>query len=112
MTMASDRASASFSGVRPNFLANSPALGNMAPLMRSFCRRSMMMTSASRMPSAMSWHTRTPMSRRSPGTRVRGPTARISGTPRVVSAWMSERATRECTMSPTMATVSWVKSRL
>ena len=37
---------------------------------------------------------------------------RISGTPKVVSAWMSLRATRECTMSPTMATVSCVKSRL
>ena len=32
------------------------------------------------------------------------------GTPSVVSAWMSERATRECTMSPTMATVRFVKS--
>ncbi len=60
----------------------------------------------------MSWHTRTPISRRSPGTSVLGPTARISGTPSVVSAWMSERATRECTMSPTMATVSSLKDFL
>ena len=43
---------------------------------------------------------------------VRGPTARTSGTPSVVRAWMSERATRECTMSPTIATVSCEKSRL
>jgi hypothetical protein len=60
----------------------------------------------------MSWHTRTPISRRSPGTKVFGPTARTSGTPSVVSAWMSERATREWTMSPTMATVRLVKSFL
>src|SRR5574343_834810 len=84
----------------------------MPPLMRSFCKRSMMMTSAPRMPSAMSLQTRTPMSFRSPGTRVLGPTARMSGTPRVVRAWMSERATRLCTMSPTMATRSCVNSFL
>ena len=56
--------------------------------------------------------TRTPISRRSPGTRVLGPTARISAAPSVVSAWMSLRATRECTMSPTTATVSSLNSRL
>jgi hypothetical protein len=44
-------------------LKNSPALGSIAPDMRSFCRRSMMITSAPRMPSAMSWQTRTPISR-------------------------------------------------
>ena len=60
----------------------------------------------------MSWQTRTPISFRSPGTSVFGPTARISGAPSVVSAWMSERATREWTMSPTIATVSLVKSFL
>ena len=76
-------------------MKNSPALGSIAPLMRSFCSLSMMITSAPRMPSAMSWHTRTPISFRSPGTSVFGPTARTSGTPSVVSAWMSERATRE-----------------
>jgi hypothetical protein len=112
MTMQSGLASASFSGVRPKLLKNSPALGSMAPLMRSFCSRSMMMTSAPRMPSAMSWHTRTPIAARSPGTSVLGPTARISGTPSVVSAWMSLRATRLCTMSPTMATVRLLKSFL
>ena len=37
---------------------------------------------------------------------------RTSGTPSVVSAWMSERATRECTMSPTIATVRLAKSFL
>ena len=80
--------------------------------MRSFCSLSMMITSASRMPSAMSWQTRTPISRMSPGTSVRGPTTRTSGTPRMLSAWMSERATREWTMSPTIATESREKSRL
>ena len=30
------------------------------------------------------------------GTSVFGPTTRISGQPSVVSAWMCERATREC----------------
>ena len=53
-----------------------------------------------------------PISAMSPGTSVFGPTARTSGTPSVVSAWMSERATRECTRSPTMATVSSRKSCL
>src|SRR5258708_31947287 len=36
------------------------------------------------------------------GTRVRGPTTRTSAAPSVVSAWMSERATRECSTSPTI----------
>ena len=60
----------------------------------------------------MSWQTRTPICAMSPGTSVFGPTARISGTPSVVSAWMSERATRECSTSPTIATVRLGKSFL
>ena len=36
----------------------------------------------------------------------------ISGVPSVVSAWICERATRECRISPTMATRSRVKSSL
>ena len=112
ITIASGLASASFSALRPKVLKYSPAHGSSAPLMRSFCRRSMIITSTPLMPSAMSWKTRTPISLRSPGSSVFGPTARISGTPSVVSAWMSERATRECRMSPTIATVSLVKSFL
>ncbi len=41
-----------------------------------------------------------------------GPITRRSGVPIRVSAWISERATRECSTSPTMATDSLVKSFL
>ena len=37
---------------------------------------------------------------------------RTSAQPSVVSAWMSERATRECNTSPTMATVRFENSFL
>ncbi|CFW09670.1 Uncharacterised protein [Bordetella pertussis] len=86
--------------------------GSSAPRMRSFCRRSMMTTSASRSPSSMSVQTRTPICASPSGSSVAGATTRTSGTPSVVRAWMSERATRECSTSPTMATVSWLKSPL
>src|SRR2546430_2023215 len=61
--------------------------------MRSFCSRSMITTSQPRMPSAMSWQTRTPNRSTSAGISVRGPTTRSSGTPKVFSAWICERAT-------------------
>jgi hypothetical protein len=80
MTMASGLASCSFSGVRPKLLKNSWLLGSSAPLMRSFCSRSMMTTSQPLMPSSSVWHTRTPICAMSPGTRVLGPTTRTSGT--------------------------------
>ena len=86
--------------------------GSSAPLMRSFCSRSMMMTSQPLMPSSSEWHTRTPICAMSAGTSVLGPTTRTSAQPSVVSAWMSERATRECSTSPTMATVRLAKSFL
>ncbi|MNN49301.1 hypothetical protein D3C81_1638190 [compost metagenome] len=38
------------------------------------------------------------------GSRVFGAITRMSGQPRVFRASMFERATRECRMSPTMAT--------
>ena len=38
------------------------------------------------------------------GTSVCGPTTRTSGQPSVSRAWISLRATRECSTSPTMAT--------
>ena len=41
-----------------------------------------------------------------------GPMTRTSGTPSVVRPWISERATRECSTSPTTATVSREKSFL
>ncbi len=44
-------------------LEDTPARdGSSAPLMRSFCRRSMMITSTPLMPSSRSWQTRTPIS--------------------------------------------------
>ena len=80
--------------------------------MRSFCSLSMITTSQPLMPSAMSVHTRTPSRSTSAGMRVLGPTTRRSGTPRVFSALICERATRECSTSPTIATVSPEKSFL
>ncbi|MCY1270905.1 hypothetical protein D9M70_194490 [compost metagenome] len=81
--------------------------------MRSRCRRSMITTSTSFRPSSALVNTRTPYSCSSPvGSRVRGATTRMSGQPRVFRAIMFERATRECRMSPTMATESLVKSPL
>ena len=56
----------------------------------------------------MSWNTRTPSDSTCDGRSVRGPITRTSGVPSVVRPWISERATRECSTSPTMATVrSW-----
>ena len=39
------------------------------------------------------------------GSKVLGAITRTSAAPSVVSAWIAERATRECKMSPTMATL-------
>ncbi len=80
--------------------------------MRSFCSRSMITTSQPRMPSAMSWKTRVPRRSTAAGSSVAGPTTRRSGTPSVFSAWICERATRECSTSPTIATESAEKSFL
>src|SRR5690606_6146618 len=110
ITIASGLARASFSRVRPYCLKYSCADGSKAPRMRSFCSRSMMITSTSRRPSRMSVYARAPMLSMPSGTSVRGPITRRSGTPRMDSAWMSERATRECITSPTTATRRRVKS--
>ena len=73
----------------------------------------MMMTSTPAMPSSISLKTWTPrLSRVSVGSRVFGPTTRTSETPRVFSASIWERATRECRMSPMIATFRGVKSPL
>ena len=53
----------------------------------------------------MSWNTSTPSRSASAGISVGGPTTRTR-LPIVVSRWMLERATRECRMSPQIATVS------
>ncbi len=88
---------AGVSSVRPKILKYSPALGSSAPLMRSFCRRSMITTSASLDAFAhVVADPARPCSAARPAPASSGPTTRISGTPSVVSAWMSERATREC----------------
>ena len=55
----------------------------------------------------MSWNTRTPSASTPAGSSVCGPITRTSGAPSVVRPWISERATRECSTSPTIATVSW-----
>ena len=39
-------------------------------------------------------------------SKVSGPIARTSATPSVVGAWIFERATRECRISPTKTTLS------
>src|SRR5487761_2125058 len=41
-----------------------------------------------------------------------GPITRTSGVPMTVSPWISERATRECSTSPTMATCRWLATWL
>ena len=112
MTMASGLAVARRSSVRPKSWKYSCSLGSMAPRMRSRWRRSMMTTSASRTPSRRSWKTRAPRDSGSAGSRVRGAMMRTSPAPRVLRAASWERATRECKMSPTIATVSWPKSPL
>ncbi len=53
----------------------------------------------------MSWNTRTPIASTCAGSSVFGPITRTSGVPSVVRPWISERATRECRTSPTIATV-------
>ena len=80
--------------------------------MRSLCRRSITTASQPRKPSRMSWNTRTPIASTFAGSSVCGPITRTSGVPSVVSPWISERATRECRTSPTIATVSSWKSFL
>src|ERR1051325_9596737 len=80
--------------------------------MRSFCSRSITTTSQSLSPARMSVNTRTPTPSTPSGSRVCGPITRTSGTPSVVRPWISERATRECSTSPTIATTSRVKSFL
>ena len=79
--------------------------------MRSFCRRSIITTSTSCKPRLhVVEHMHAERFSTPFGSRVRGAITRTSGTPSVVSAWISERATRECITSPTIATRSWVKS--
>ncbi len=80
--------------------------------MRSCCSRNMMTTSQSRSPPAMSLNTRTPSRSTAAGSSVLGAITRTSGTPSVFNAWIWERATRECSTSPTIATVSAEKSFL
>ena len=55
-------------------------------------------------PSSMVRNGTTPRLATAGGSRVRGATTRISPAPRARRAWISERATRECRMSPTIAT--------
>ena len=93
-------------------MKNSPADGSSAPFIRSFCSRSITTTSQPASPARMSWQTRTPSDSTAVGSSVCGPTTRTSGVPSVVRPWISERATRECRMSPTIATVRSRKSFL
>ena len=93
-------------------MKNSAADGSSAPFMRSFCSLSMITTSQPSMPCAMSWKTRTPRRSTAVGISVFGAITRRSGTPSVFSAWICERATRECRMSPTIATLNAEKSFL
>jgi hypothetical protein len=80
--------------------------------MRSFCSRSITTTSQPARPRRMSWNTLTPSASTPVGSSVCGAITRTSGTPSVVRPWISERATRECSTSPTTATVSRLKSFL
>ena len=73
--------------------------------MRSRCRRSIITMSALRRPSRMSRQTSTPKFSMPGGNSVEGATTRTRA-PSVLSRMMLERATRECRMSPQIATVS------
>ena len=73
--------------------------------MRSFCSRSIMTMSASSRPAFMSVKTSAPSRSVCAGSSVEGATTRTRA-PMVFSTLMLERATRECRMSPQIATVS------
>ena len=72
--------------------------------MRSRCRRSIITMSAPASPSRMSRATSTPKRSMPGGSKVEGATTRTRA-PMVLSSMMLERATRECRMSPQIATV-------
>ena len=72
--------------------------------MRSRCRRSIITTSAPFSPSAMVFATITPMRSMPDGSSVDGATTRTCA-PSALSSRMFERATRECRMSPQIATI-------
>ena len=71
--------------------------------MRSRCRRSIMTISAPLRPSRMSRATSTPKCSMPGGSSVEGATTRTRA-PMALSRMMLERATRECRMSPQIAT--------
>ena len=73
--------------------------------MRSRCRRSIMTMSTPSRPAFMSVKTSAPSRSARGGSSVEGATMRTRA-PMVLSTLMLERATRECRMSPQMATVS------
>ena len=72
--------------------------------MRSRCRRSIITTSASFSPSSIEWKTSTPISAMPAGSSVDGATTRTRA-PSAFSSRMLERATRECSTSPQIATI-------
>ena len=72
--------------------------------MRSRCSRSIITMSAPASPSRMSRVTSTPKRSMPAGSSVDGATTRTRA-PSVLSRMMLERATRECRMSPQIATV-------
>ena len=72
--------------------------------MRSFCSRSIITMSAPARPSRMSRVASTPKRSMPAGISVEGATTRTRA-PIVLSRMMLERATRECRMSPQIATV-------
>ena len=114
MTIASGFAYASVRSDRPNVRDSSRVFGNRgaSPSNRSCWTRSIITTSAPSRPSSRRGHTRTRSRVRSPpissmprGRSVHGATTRTRA-PSFERHRMFERATRECEMSPTIATSS------
>ena len=88
--------------VSPKVREYSRTDGNSAPSSRSCWMRSMTITSAPASACSSEKHGFTPSASMPAGIMVGGPATRTSA-PSLVKQWMSERATRLCAMSPTIA---------
>ena len=112
ITMAQGLAIFSLSSLRPKHLKYSLSLGSNAELMRSFCKRNIIMTSISLSPSVKLCETLTPKLSTCAGNKVFGAITLTSAAPRIFRAWISERATLECNISPIIAILRFEKSPL
>src|SRR5713101_4587332 len=105
MIRTSGRQCLSRSSPSPHTREYSRRVGMKPPVMRSCCRRSIMITSAWAMASSSRWLTLTPISWEAGGSSFCGP-ATVTVMPILRMPWMLERATRLWVMSPTRVTLS------